>query len=289
MSQTIKGLFQTAVEEGELSVEAMQALNVEDIGVQIQAGMGVSVDDVQASEVVLVSEMPDDSGSIRFAGNAQLMRDGHNLILDALSASKQKDGILSHCRYLNGNVLYPYVPINQAVRMDSKNYNPDKGTPLYDQTIVFLATVLAKNQEFAENGVPCRTVSVIETDGADEHSKRADARMVRAIVEDMLRKETHIIAGLGIDDAPEECPQCGFKPRESEISLVNCPQCSRGFHRTNFERVFLEMGIPKEWILTPKNTPSEIRKAFLVISQSAVRASQGAASFSKAAIGGFGA
>jgi len=48
------------------------------------------------------------------------------------------------------------------------------------------------------------------------------------------------------------------------------------------------MGIPDAWILTPGNNASDIRKAFNVFSQSAVRASQGAGAFSKTALGGFG-
>ena len=46
------------------------------------------------------------------------------------------------------------------------------------------------------------------------------------------------------------------------------------------------MGIEDRWILTPGNNPSEIRRAFQVFSQSAVRASQ-AASFSQGTVGGF--
>ncbi|HBI34256.1 MAG TPA: hypothetical protein DEA43_02140 [Candidatus Moranbacteria bacterium] len=290
MSQTaLNALFQNAAADGGLSPAAMQALNVNDIGAQIQAGLGVSVDDVLASEVVIVTMMPDDSGSIRFAGNTQFVRDGHNAVIDALKDSKQKNGILMHTRYLNGNVLFPYVNIDQAVRMDSSNYNPNLGTPLFDQTLVLLGTVLAKTQEFADNGMHCRSVTCLVTDGDDEHSTRADARMVRTVVSDMLQTENHIIAGLGIDDAPEECRSCGCKTlRETELTVNTCPKCGAGFRRTNFEKVFLEMGLLKEWILTPKNTPSDIRKAFQMFSQSAVRASQGAASFSQTAVGGFG-
>jgi hypothetical protein len=43
----------------------MQALTIADIGAMIQAGLGTPVDDVTASEAVLVTMMPDDSGSIR--------------------------------------------------------------------------------------------------------------------------------------------------------------------------------------------------------------------------------
>jgi hypothetical protein len=250
-------LLGAAHQQGKLSQRSMAALNVVDLGAQIQAGLGVDVDDVESSEVVLVTMMPDDSSSIRFAGNARAVRDGHNLVLDALASCRQADDIFVHCRYLNGEVLYPYSGIDQAVRMDSGNYNPQQGTPLYDQTVVMLGTVMAKAEEFAHNGVPCRTVSLIITDGGDMHSTRAKASHVRAIVEDMQRAESHVVAAMGIDDGS-----------------------------TDFRRVFREMGIPDAWILTPGSTGSDIRTAFQVFSQSAIRVSQ-AATLSQTALGGF--
>jgi hypothetical protein len=256
----INQLFQSAHDEGLLSTAAMQTLNVVDIGAQIQAGLGTPVDDVMASEVVLVTIMPDDSGSIRFSGNSAVVRAGHNTVLDALRASPQRDQMLVHNRYLNGRVLYPYCPVSQAIRMDSQNYDPNQGTPLYEQTVVLLGTVLAKTQAFAENGVPVRSVTLIISDGADEHSHRTAARDVKVIVEDMLRSENHIIAAMGIDD---------------------------GGH-TNFRQVFQEMGIRDEWILMPGNSQKEIRQAFALFSQSAVQASQNAGNFSQTALGGFG-
>lgn len=256
-SSRAKTLIDAAHKQGTLSTKSMHALSVVDLGAQIQAGLGVDVDDVESSEVVLVTMMPDDSGSIRFAGNAQAVRDGHNMVLEALESCKQRDDIFVHNRYLNGDVLYPYRPVEQAVTMDDQNYDPNRGTPLYDQTIVVLGTVLAKAQEFADNGVPVRTVTLLITDGEDAGSTKANASHVRALVEDMLRSEGHVIAAMGIDDGSG-----------------------------NFRRVFRDMGIPDQWILTPRNSHTEIRKAFQVFSQSAVRASQ-TASFSKTALGGF--
>src|SRR5947207_2580155 len=112
MSQTanLSKLFQNAHADGELSAASLQALTVVDLGAQIQDGLGVPIDDVQASEVVLVTQMPDDSGSIAGSGNAQAVRDGHNLVLQALRQSRQRDAILAHTRYLNGHVLFPYRP-----------------------------------------------------------------------------------------------------------------------------------------------------------------------------------
>ncbi|NEO87614.1 MAG: hypothetical protein F6J87_25630 [Spirulina sp. SIO3F2] len=260
-SQTpdLNNLFNAAQADGTLSNASMQALNVIDIGAEIQAGLGVSVDDVMASEVVLVTIMPDDSGSIRFGGNAQAVRGGHNAVLDALGGTPQSDSILIHTRYLNGFVLYPYCPVDQAVRMNPQNFDPNQGTPLYDQTVVLLGTVLAKAQEFEDNGVPVRTITLLITDGGDAHSRRSGAKEVKAIVQDMLRVENHIIAAMGIDD-----------------------------EYTDFRQVFKDMGIRDEWVLTPGNSDKEIRQAFQVFSQSAIRVSQGAGNLSQSGLGGFG-
>ena len=205
--------------------------------------------------------MPDDSGSIRFSGNAQVVRDGHNGVLDALGTTKQTDGTLVHTRYLNGHVLYPYCPVDQAERMTKKNYDPNLGTPLYDQTVVLLGTVLAKAQEFADAGVAARTVTLLITDGLDEGSCRARARDVAAVVRDMQLAEIHIVAAMGIDAGTS----------------------------IDFRSVFRDMGIEDRWILTPSDSASDIRSAFQLFSQSAVAASQGAATFAQAQVGGFGA
>lgn len=256
----IEDLFQEAHEEGDLSAQSLQALTVNaDIGAQIQAGLGIAPDDVPSSEVVLVTMMPDDSGSIRFGANAEAVRSGHNLVIEALLQSKQREDVLVHTRYLNGFVLYPYRKLADAVRMTSQNYDPNMGTPLYDQTVVLLGTVLAKAREFEQSGVPARAVTLIITDGADMHSALQTPASVRAVVEDMLKMESHIVAAMGIADGG-----------------------------TDFRRVFGDMGIPDEWILTPGKTQSEIRKAFHSFSQSAVRASQAAGNFGRAALGGFG-
>ncbi len=241
-------------------------LTADTLGPAIMAGLGsVTLDDIASSEVVLVTILLDDSGSIRMAGNSQAVRDGHNLIVDSLKAAKQSAAVLISCRYLNDGpgtvqgVLYPYVTLDNARLLDSHNYNPNGGTPLYDQTAVTLAGVAAKLSEFEQGGVAVRAVTVIVSDGADMGSYTWRQHDIGKIVRGLLTTEQHIIAAMGIDD--------GY---------------------TDFKAVFGGMGILPEWILTPGNTPSEIRAAFQTVSQSAVRASQTAGSFNQVALGGFG-
>ncbi len=249
-------LLKDAHDRGIISGEAFQTLAAQDLGRQIQNALGVSPDDIEASEVFLNGLLIDDSGSIRFAGNAEHVRQGHNLVLEALTDSKSENDILVTAMALNQGLLYAVRPIGDALRLDSSNYNPSGGTPLYDQIPVILGTMLAKEREFAAQGIPVRTATLIVTDGADAGSRKT-AQDVRPVVEDLLRRENHIIAAMGIDDGT-----------------------------TDFRQVFRDVGIPDEWILTPGNSASEIRKAFQVYSRSSVQASQGADAFSQ--LGGFG-
>jgi hypothetical protein len=243
----IKKLLDDAHDTGALSAKSLATLDVVDIGAQIQAGLGCTIDDVGSSEVVLVTMMPDDSSSIAHAGNTDAVRDGHNFVLEALAGSKQAGEVLAHTRYLNGHVLTPYTALEHAEKMTPANYRPNLGTPLYDQTVVTLGTVIAKSQELAQAGIAVRTVTLLITDGGDYGSTRCKPADVKAIVDDMLAHENHIVAAMGISDGT-----------------------------TDFKAVFRAMGIPDRWILTPGNSGSEIRRAFAVFSQSAVRASQGA-------------
>ncbi len=256
----VSTLFRSAKDDGTISPGSMSVLEDLDLGAQINAGLGLSIDEVTASEVVLLTMLIDDSGSIRFGSNAQFVREGHNVVIDELGKAKSAGDVLAHTRYLNGRVLYPFVMLDRSEKMTAQNYAPNGGTPLYDETGVILGTVLAKEQEFKQNGVPCRTVTLIVTDGHDEGSRKLRASDCKKIITDMLRTERHIVAAMGIDDGT-----------------------------TDFQAVFGEMGIPPQWILTPKNTGKEIRAAFQLFSQRSSQASASAASFSKTAVGGFAA
>jgi hypothetical protein len=253
--KTVEDLFKNALADGAITGAGRAAIELVDPGAQIQAALGVSVDDVPASEVVLVTLMPDDSGSIAAARADGAVADGHNLVLDALGSSRQRAAVLTHTRYLNGKILHPYCTIDRAQRMSRANYCPDQGTPLYDQSVVLLSTVIVKAQEMADAGVAARTVTLIITDGEDQHSTRARAADVRALVEDMRRAESHVIAAMGVGGSPG-----------------------------TFRKVFREMGIEDRFILTPSAAGSEIRRAFQVFSQSAARVSQGVA---PSVLGGF--
>ena len=121
-------LLKSAQSTGNISRAA--AVVVADMISGIRGALGTPVENISASSVFLVSMLPDDSGSIRSSGNEQLVRDGHNMVIEALRESKQAGGILAHCKYLNGTILYPFTLIDQAVFMDANNYQATGTTPL---------------------------------------------------------------------------------------------------------------------------------------------------------------
>ncbi|HET6314226.1 MAG TPA: hypothetical protein VFH60_10340 [Chloroflexia bacterium] len=254
---SVLSLFADAHDEGDLSKASFQALSVPDLGAQIQAAMGVPALDVPATRAILLTLLLDDSGSIAAGGNEQAVRDGYNEVVKALRESRQADDILAQCSYLNRGILYPYEFIGHVPLLDVRNFSAYGITPLYDRAIVTLGAVLAKSREFTASGVPTNTVTLIVTDGHDEGSVHR-ARDVYPIVQDMLAQESHIVAGMGIDDGD-----------------------------TDFRAVFRSMGVPDNWILTPRSDPKEIRQAFQLFSRSAISASQSQATFSQTAASGF--
>lgn len=276
MSQDLQNLLQGAAAGGDIPQASVAMFAMPDMAAAIQAGLGVPVDDIPASEVVIFTLVIDDTGSITQARDPQTggyvdhtdtIIDGHRLILDALQGSKQAADVLVATSFLLDGPLQGFTPVKDAVRLSRSSYVADGGhTPLRRALLTALGSSAAKAQEFAEAGVTARSVTLIITDGADNASDYGSpgnppvrASDVNAVVRQMLASERHAVLFMGIYD--------GF---------------------TDFRAIARELGIPDNCVLTPGNNPSEIRAAFRVASQSFMRASQGGAGFSQVAGGGFG-
>ena len=74
-------LFQQAQDDDLITADALRSLRMIDINAQIQPALGFFVSRMAATEMVLVTLLMDDSRSIKVAGNAQRIRDGHNRII----------------------------------------------------------------------------------------------------------------------------------------------------------------------------------------------------------------
>lgn len=255
----VTSLFNTAGTDGSIDPTAIAVVNIPNLTANIQAALGVSVDDVEESNVVLLTLMLDDSSSIEGGNNTDNVINGANLVLDAVGASKE-GGILVHITTLNHGHICPFTPLSNAPRVSRKNYSPNGLTPLYDKIAEVAGSVLAKTEEFNKVGVPVRTVTLIVTDGANVGSRQyTEPEQVAPVIKAMRAAEQHIVAAMGIDDGS-----------------------------TPFRDIFTRASIDQKWILTPKNNPSEIRAAFVMASKSAARASVAApGAFSATSAGGF--
>lgn len=244
-------LIETAKRAGVLSDASLQSLKK--VGSE-RLALGSPVNQYKEDNVLLVSVLVDDSGSLgvtvekdpktgKFVSrstsfddpksNAEAVRIGHNAVIQALLDCDKPSAVWFHTRYLNGHQLNPWNSLERANRMDRSNYTMGGGTPLYDETAAILGSTIAKMQEFRNNWTTVRTATLLVTDGADTESRLQTPAVVKSIVTDMYNMGIHIIAAMGIYDGT-----------------------------TDFKKVFIEMGIHENLVLTPGSTPDEIRKAF---------------------------
>lgn len=255
------------------NVASTQVVLAQDLAAQIPSGMGISPDEFDHSTALILTILHDDSGSMtgknrgdpnQKVTNAQLARDGHNAIIQALKKSKQSKDVIVGSMTINGRLVHAYMSIDDAPIINESHYDASNmnGTPYYDSVVVTLKRIAEKVVEYKQAGIPCRTITILITDGHDEHSQQFRApEAVRPFVEERLGAEMDVVVAVGIADG-----------------------------RTDFRDIFTRMGVQPDCIHTPGSSESEFRKTFLVLSQSTVTVSQaGAAGFSQAAAGGFGA
>lgn len=284
-NQEIAIRIEGAHQSGRLSDAALEALKKASLPANLS--LGTSMENFDPDEALLVTVMPDDSTSLncvvkrksvspgytsrpmlegerrdygptelkRFEydiqyveadhpeANAEAIRTGHNTVLDALVTSPRPERVLFATRYLNGHLLNPYGPLDQVVRLDRRNFVPSAGTPLLDQAVELLKMVLAKYEQFRADWRSARTATLLVTDGRDEHSRIQTARSVTEVIRSMRNTGHHIIAAMGIDDG-----------------------------RTDFRKVFTDMGIDSKWILTTGSTKEEIQQAFGLFAKAAQQA-----------------
>jgi hypothetical protein len=239
-------LLSSATTKGVLSPQT-QAMVTGNLGPLVLAGAaGKDLEELDAADVTLVTVLIDASSSIADRGLEVAVRDGQNALLDAFSGAKDKDSVLLACWTFNhqAKVVHSYVPVDEATRLDAQNYRGLGATSLYDTWCDALTANVAYAQRLRDGGTPTRSVVVVVTDGEDVGSTR-DAGHCARLSKDVLASESFIVAFVGVGSV-------------------------------DFARVARAMGVPEACVLVERDaTPSGLRKAFHLVSRSAIRASQG--------------
>ena len=212
-----KDLIAAARTRGTLSRTSAKALQQAWVVSEVEDALADSYGIESAGLVLLITIMPDDSGSMltplaadALAGSPvskqQGVIDGHNDLLKGLRASPTRDRILLQTRYLNKTILNPFQPLDLCQDLTVENYPCKYWTPLFEQTIVTLGTVLAKVEELLEQGAAAvRTATLIMTDAIDTGNKPDELRAeVHSVISDMSRFGDHIVAGMGFSSADDQ-------------------------------------------------------------------------------------
>lgn len=240
-------LLSSATTKGVLTPQT-QSMVTGNLGPLVLAGAaGRDLEDLDASDVTLVTVLIDASSSIADRGLEAAVRDGQNALIDAFSGAKEKDAVLLACWTFDheAKVLHSYVPVDEATRLDARNYRGGGATSLYDTWCDALTANVTYAQRLRDGGTPTRSVVVVVTDGEDVGSKRTAGHCAR-LSKDLLASELFTLAFVGVG------------------------------RDVDFEQVAKAMGVPAGCILVQKDaTPSGLRRAFQLVSRSAIRASQG--------------
>jgi hypothetical protein len=242
----VQGLLSSAQAQGTISAQTTQLLTGNLGAVVIAGAAGKDAEDIVASDVTLVTLLVDASSSICDRGLEDAVREGENMLVDALGVAREKDSILMALWTFNDDirVVHSYVGLDDVTRLDKKNYAGLGCTRLYDTWCDALAANVAYAQRLRDSGTPCKSVVVVVTDGEDVGSKRRVQDCAR-LSKDLLASEQFMLAFVGVGT-------------------------------TDFHAVAKSMGIPDRSVaVQAQATPTAIRKVFQMVSQSAIRASQG--------------
>jgi Mg-chelatase subunit ChlD len=243
----LANLFSQAAKSGTLSAQATSLLSG-DLGQVVVAGAaGVDTENIMVSDVTLMTVVIDASSSIGHRRLERAVCNGYGQLLDALGQSRERDSIMLALWLFNHDqeVVHSYVPVEQATRLDKRNYRSCGTTRLYDTWCDALAANVAYAEQLKASGTPCRSIIVVLTDGEDTTSSRTpgDCAVLSA---DLLASEQFVLAFVGVGNDAD------------------------------FRQVAKAMGIPDGSIqVQSQATPRALRQAFQLVSQSALRASQG--------------
>jgi uncharacterized protein YegL len=245
-SATIQSLLSGAQAAGTISAATSQALTGHLGAVVVAGAAGLAMEDIEASDVTLVTVLIDASSSIQSRGLEDAVRQGQNLLVDAFDKAKEKDSVLMALWTFNDElrVHHAYVPVDACTRLDAASYAGLGSTRLYDTWCDALAANVAYAQRLRDSGTPCKSVVVVITDGEDCGSRRS-ARDCAKLSRDLLASEQFTLAFVGVG---------------SDV---------------DFRAVAKKMGVPDGSVAVQANTsPTALRQLFHMVSQSAIRASR---------------
>lgn len=242
----LSNLFADALDEGVISPQTSTLLSG-DLGSLVIAGAaGKELEEIEASEVTLVTILLDASSSMMTRGLEQAACEGYNSLLQTFANSEESENILVALWLFHDGqqVIHSYVSLDEAARLNKQNYQPGGTTHLYDTWCKALGANVAYAQQLRDSGTPCRSIVVVITDGEDVGSQRRLSHC-RQLSKDLLDSERFVLAFVGLGA------------------------------ETHFRWVAQQMGIPEHCVAVQEEaSPASLRRVFHQVSLSTIRVSQ---------------
>jgi uncharacterized protein YegL len=161
---------------------------------------GMSPEDLVTEEVFIVVEITDRTGSM--SSSQQTVIDAYNGHLAALAGSKAADSILwQHWLFDTSlTLLHGPVPVANAIRLDTKNYDPDGQTALHDAVLSAFDFIERYVHTLQSKGIRARVVINAVTDGQDNASRHT-AQQVKDRADALVREEIYTLnlVAFGVD------------------------------------------------------------------------------------------
>jgi len=240
----IKSLVSNAVSENEVSDAAGQIMISSLNDTNILGCTGVDVDDLTVDNVTLVSIALDASYSMY--EHEQTVREAYDeLVIKAMKESKQANSMLVSTRVFDetDRILYGFKKVEDVGKVGSQYTAQGGATLLHDTAIAAMTGIRAYAKNLNDSGVQTKCIVVVMSDGGN-NTGTLSPDPVKKLAEDCIKSEMFYLVYVG------------FKQHSSD----------------NLEAIGKSMGFPN--VLTAAKSPSEMRKAMGLVSQSIIRASQ---------------
>ena len=243
--QSIVGLIGGAVDENEVSQEAADIMIGGLNDTNILGCTGVEADDIESDIVTIIAFALD--GSYSMKRNEQAVREAYDeLGIKAMQDSKQHKDMLISTRVFDESerILYGFKKVDDVGKIGSQYEAEGNATTLYDTAINTMTAVRAYAKNLNDSGVQTKCIVAVFSDGGNNYGNVMDPAKVKKVAEDCLSSEMFYLVYIGFKNDPSD----------------------------NLEVIGKSMGFPN--IFTTTSSPSEIRKAMGLVSQSTIRKSQ---------------
>jgi hypothetical protein len=241
----VKGLFANAVQQGDVSQAASQIMINSLNDTNILGCTGVGIDELTTDSVTLISLVLDCSFSMQ--PNEKAVCEAYDeLVVKAMRESKQAASMLISCSVFDESVkpLYGFKKVSDIGKIGSQYQARGNATAVYDAAINAMTGVRAYAKNLNDGGVSTKCVVVVFSDGGNNTGAVMDPSKVKTVADDCVKSEMFYLVYVGFKASPAD----------------------------NLDAIGHSMGFAN--VLTTSNSPSDVRKAMGLVSQSTIRKSQ---------------